>query len=78
MEDVAAVGFVSDLQEELDADGHDGEKKGIAGGVEKARIAEQGAVTVTCEFCQRPYKFDAIDGEALFADSSPQGSSSIN
>ena len=22
-------------------------------------IAEQGAVTVTCEFCQKPYKFDA-------------------
>jgi molecular chaperone Hsp33 len=41
-------------------------------------IAEQGAVTVTCEFCQRPYKFDAIDTEQLFADGATQGSSSIN
>jgi molecular chaperone Hsp33 len=24
-------------------------------------IAEQGAVTVTCEFCQKPWRFDAID-----------------
>jgi molecular chaperone Hsp33 len=41
-------------------------------------IAEQGAVTVTCEFCQRPYKFDAIDTEQLFAEGATQGSSSIN
>lgn len=41
-------------------------------------IAEQGAVTVTCEFCQRPYKFDAIDAEQLFNEHSPRGSSSIN
>jgi molecular chaperone Hsp33 len=49
-------------------------------GVEEARsvIAEQGAVTVTCEFCQKPYKFDAIDTEQLFNESAPQGSSSIN
>jgi molecular chaperone Hsp33 len=49
-------------------------------GVEEVRsvIAEQGTVTVTCEFCQRPYKFDAIDTEQLFADVAPQGSSSIN
>jgi len=31
-------------------------------------LREQGAVTVTCEFCQRPYRFDAIDIEALFSD----------
>ena len=31
-------------------------------------VREQGAVTVTCEFCHRPYHFDAIDVEALFAD----------
>ena len=39
-------------------------------GVEEVRsvIAEQGACTVTCEFCQKPYKFDAIDVEQLFAD----------
>ena len=29
-------------------------------------LQEQGAVTVTCEFCQRPYRFDAVDVEALF------------
>jgi molecular chaperone Hsp33 len=49
-------------------------------GVEEIRsvIKEQGSVTVTCEFCQKPYKFDPIDAEQLFADSSPKGSSSIN
>jgi molecular chaperone Hsp33 len=31
-------------------------------------LREQGSVTVTCEFCHRPYKFDSIDVEALFAD----------
>jgi molecular chaperone Hsp33 len=30
-------------------------------------LAEQGAVTVTCEFCQRPYRFDAVDVERIFA-----------
>jgi molecular chaperone Hsp33 len=49
-------------------------------GVEEVRsvIAEQGACTVTCEFCQKPYKFDAIDVEHLFAQVAPQGSRSIN
>ena len=49
-------------------------------GAEEVRsvIAEQGACTVTCEFCQKPYRFDAIDVEQLFNDSAPQGSSSIN
>lgn len=31
-------------------------------------LHEQGAVTVTCEFCHRPYRFDTVDVEALFAD----------
>jgi molecular chaperone Hsp33 len=31
-------------------------------------LKEQGSVTVTCEFCQRPYRFDSIDIEALFSD----------
>ena len=35
-------------------------------------IDEQGAVTVTCEFCQKPYKFDAIDAEQ---PRSPEGAS---
>jgi molecular chaperone Hsp33 len=52
-------------------------------GVEEVRsvIAEQGSVTVTCEFCQRPYRFDPIDTEQLFT-SAPHvtsgGSNSIN
>jgi molecular chaperone Hsp33 len=38
-------------------------------GAEEVRdvLNEQGAVIVTCEFCQRPYRFDPIDVEALFA-----------
>lgn len=49
-------------------------------GAEEVRsvIEEQGACTVTCEFCQRPYRFDAIDVEQLFNDSAPRGSNSIN
>jgi molecular chaperone Hsp33 len=49
-------------------------------GVEEVRsvIEEQGAVTVTCEFCQRPYKFDSIDAEQLFTGGPAQGSKSIN
>jgi molecular chaperone Hsp33 len=31
-------------------------------------LREQGSVTVTCEFCHRPYRFDAADVEALFGD----------
>jgi molecular chaperone Hsp33 len=30
-------------------------------------LREQGAVTVTCDFCNRPYRFDAVDVEGLFA-----------
>jgi molecular chaperone Hsp33 len=29
-------------------------------------LAEQGSVTVTCEFCHRPYVFDAIDVTQVF------------
>jgi len=38
-------------------------------------LREQGAVTVTCEFCHRPYRFDSIDIEALFADGPGPGAS---
>lgn len=31
-------------------------------------VAEQGAVTVTCEFCQQPYRFDAVDAAQLFLE----------
>jgi molecular chaperone Hsp33 len=42
-------------------------------------LAEQGAVTVTCEFCGRPYRFDAVDIERLFAEGpSPEAPKSVN
>jgi molecular chaperone Hsp33 len=42
-------------------------------------LAEEGAVSVTCEFCGRPYQFDAIDIERLFtAGASPDTPSSLN
>jgi molecular chaperone Hsp33 len=42
-------------------------------------LAEQGAVTVTCEFCGRPYRFDAIDVERLFTDgANPEAPRSVN
>jgi molecular chaperone Hsp33 len=42
-------------------------------------LAEQGAVTVTCEFCGRPYRFDAIDVERLFTDgANPEAPHSLN
>jgi molecular chaperone Hsp33 len=50
-------------------------------GVDELRsiLAEQGAVDVTCEFCGRPYKFDAIDVERLFAiGASPETPPSLN
>ncbi len=30
-------------------------------------LKEQGAVTVTCDFCNRPYTYDAAAVDALFA-----------
>ena len=36
-------------------------------------LREQGAVEVTCEFCQRPYKFDAVAVEQLFAPGATPG-----
>jgi molecular chaperone Hsp33 len=50
-------------------------------GFEEVRsiVAEQGAVTVTCEFCGRPYRFDAVDAERLFSGgSSPQTPPTLN
>jgi molecular chaperone Hsp33 len=42
-------------------------------------LAEQGAVTVTCEFCQRPYRFDAVDVEQLLVDApAPPGPGTLN
>jgi molecular chaperone Hsp33 len=39
-------------------------------------LKEQGAVTVTCEFCHRPYRFDAVDVEALFSEGPGEGGGS--
>lgn len=42
-------------------------------------LREQGAVTVTCEFCHRPYRFDASAVDALFAEVSDSvGSRSLH
>ncbi len=38
-------------------------------------LREQGAVTVTCEFCHRPYRFESGDVEALFGDAAGSGGS---
>jgi molecular chaperone Hsp33 len=41
----------------------------------RAVLEEQGAVTVTCEFCQRRYRYDSIDVERLFRpDAGPASS----
>lgn len=50
-------------------------------GAEELRsiLAEQGAVTVTCEFCSRPYRFDAIDVERLLSSgAAPDAPASMN
>jgi molecular chaperone Hsp33 len=42
-------------------------------------LKEQGSVTVTCEFCHRPYRFDPVDIEALFAPQTPpEGSRTLH
>jgi molecular chaperone Hsp33 len=38
-------------------------------------LREQGTVTVTCEFCHRPYRFDSVDVDALFTDGDGSGGS---
>jgi molecular chaperone Hsp33 len=40
-------------------------------------LKEQGSVTVTCEFCHRPYRFDPIDVDALFAGHPPSAGSAV-
>jgi len=37
-------------------------------------LREQGAVTVTCDFCNRPYQYDAAAVATLFADQDAQQS----
>jgi hypothetical protein len=38
-------------------------------------LNEQGSVTVTCEFCHRPYRFESAEVDALFADGTGSGGS---
>ncbi|HEX4050056.1 MAG TPA: Hsp33 family molecular chaperone HslO [Steroidobacteraceae bacterium] len=50
-------------------------------GAEELRsiLAEQGAITVTCEFCSRPYRFDAIDVQRLLSSgAAPEAPASMN
>jgi molecular chaperone Hsp33 len=37
----------------------------------RAAIAEQGSLTVTCEFCGREYRYDSVDVEQLFVADGP-------
>lgn len=42
-------------------------------------LATEGAVTVTCEFCQRPYRYDAIDVTQLLSEGVvPAGPTRLN
>jgi molecular chaperone Hsp33 len=43
----------------------------------RAVLKEQGAVTVTCDFCNRPYQYDAVAVEALFAEHAPQSGNDV-
>jgi molecular chaperone Hsp33 len=47
--------------------------KALGAGEIRDVLREQGSVTVTCEFCQRPYRFDSIDIEALFTETPEAG-----
>lgn len=44
-------------------------------GAEEARdiVAEQGHIEVHCDFCQEPYRFDAVDVETLLHDAAERG-----
>lgn len=41
-------------------------------------LRAQGSVTVTCEFCHRPYRFEAGDVDALFPTGAGSGSGEIH
>lgn len=40
--------------------------RGLGSAEVESILAEQGAVTVICEFCQKPYRFDKVDAAQLF------------
>lgn len=44
----------------------------------QAVLAEQGAVSVTCEFCHRQYRYDAIDVDGLFRPDPGPAAPSLN
>src|SRR5690606_41129833 len=44
----------------------------------EAILAEQGEAVVTCEFCRKPYRFDAVDVAGLFIPASTDGRNSLN
>lgn len=52
--------------------------KGLGQTEVDAIIAEQGAVTVTCEFCCKPYRFDAVDAAQLFLPAGPGNQSRVS
>lgn len=41
-------------------------------------LAEQGEAVVTCEFCRKPYRFDAVDVAGLFLPTSTDPNDSLN
>ncbi len=41
-------------------------------------VAEQGEVTVTCEFCRKPYVFDAVDAASIFLPSAGADPGTLN
>jgi molecular chaperone Hsp33 len=46
--------------------------KGLGADEVRATLAQEGEVSVTCEFCNAGYRLDAVDAEALFAAADPQ------
>jgi molecular chaperone Hsp33 len=46
--------------------------RGLGAAEVRELLKEQGAVTVTCDFCNRPYQYDAAAVDALFEAADPQ------
>jgi molecular chaperone Hsp33 len=45
--------------------------QGLGEAETRAVLAERGSVEVSCDFCNRAYRFDAVDVEQLFQSASP-------
>ncbi len=52
--------------------------RGLGSDEVESILAEQGSVTVTCEFCQKPYHFDAVDAARLFLPGMTDAPVSLN